>query len=123
MDIYDINQFIKVEDIKNNQEEYMYTTLTGLKTGTQKMKFKVSAFSDEKEIYSITYDFDVVVTNYSNEDKPMPIGSLEDFNAIFEQSDAQDYILTNDIEISDLTPANVFLYKSSGNFNWLLYSV
>lgn len=106
--IYDINQFIKVEDvtknIKNNQEEYMYTTLTGLKTGTQKMKFKVSAFSDEKEIYSITYDFDVVVTNYSNEDKPMPIGSLEDFNAIFEQSDAQDYILTNDIEISDLTP-------------------
>lgn len=102
--IYDINQFIKVEDIKNNQEEYMYTTLTGLKTGTQKMKFKVSAFSNEKEIYSITYDFDVVVTNYSNEDKPMPIGSLEDFNAIFEQSDAQDYILTNDIEISDLTP-------------------
>lgn len=106
--IYDINQFIKVEDIKkdikNNQEEYMYTTLTGLKTGTQKMKFKVSAFSDEKEIYSITYDFDVVVINYSNEDKPMPIGSLEDFNAIFEQSDAQDYILTNDIEISDLTP-------------------
>lgn len=102
--IYQNNEYLKFEDIFNG-DEYLRTVVTGLKTGTQKMKFEVSAFTnDSKEIYSIEYEFDVVVTNYSNEDKPMPIGSLEDFNAIFEQSDAQDYILTSDIEIGEHTP-------------------
>lgn len=103
--IYQNNEYLKFEDIFNG-DEYLRTVVTGLKTGTQKMKFEVSAFTNDnsKEIYSIEYEFDVVVTNYSNEDKPMPIGSLEDFNAIFEQSDAQDYILTSDIEIGEHTP-------------------
>lgn len=106
--IYQNNEYLKFEDIFNeeNQKAYLRTVVIGLKTGTQKMKFEVSAFTNDnsKEIYSIEYEFDVVVTNYSNEDKPMPIGSLEDFNAIFEQSDAQDYILTSDIEIGEHTP-------------------
>ena len=105
--IYQNNEYLKFEDIFNeeNQKAYLRTVVIGLKTGTQKMKLEVSAFTnDSKEIYSIEYEFDVVVTNYSNEDKPMPIGSLEDFNAIFEQSDAQDYILTSDIEIGEHTP-------------------
>ena len=102
--IYQNNEYLKFEDIFNG-DEYLRTVVIGLKTGTQKMKLEVSAFTnDSKEIYSIEYEFDVVVTNYSNEDKPMPIGSLEDFNAIFEQSDAQDYILTSDIEIGEHTP-------------------
>ena len=103
--IYQNNEYLKFEDIFNG-DKYLRTVVTGLKTGTQKMKFEVSAFTNDnsKEIYSIEYEFDVVVTNYSNEDKPMPIGSLEDFNAIFEQSDAQDYILTSDIEIGEHTP-------------------
>lgn len=103
--IYQNNEYLKFEDIFNG-DEYLRTVVIGLKTGTQKMKLEVSAFvngDNSKEIYSITYDFDVVVTNYSNEDKPMPIGSFEDFNAIFEQSDAQDYILTSDIEIGEHT--------------------
>lgn len=106
--IYQNNEYLKFEDIfAEDENEYLRTVVTGLKTGTQKMKLEVSAFvngDNSKEIYSITYDFDVVVTNYSNEDKPMPIGSFEDFNAIFEQSDAQDYILTSDIEIGEHTP-------------------
>lgn len=106
--IYQNNEYLKFEDIFNeeNQKAYLRTVVIGLKTGTQKMKLEVSAFTNDnsKEIYSIEYEFDVVVTNYSNEDKPMPIGSLEDFNAIFEQSDAQDYILTSDIEIGEHTP-------------------
>lgn len=105
--IYQNNEYLKFEDIFNEENEnaYLRTVVIGLKTGTQKMKLEVSAFTnDSKEIYSIEYEFDVVVTNYSNEDKPMPIGSLEDFNAIFEQSDAQDYILTSDIEIGEHTP-------------------
>ncbi len=103
--IYQNNEYLKFEDIFNG-DKYLRTVVTGLKTGTQKMKFEVSAFTNDnsKEIYLIEYEFDVVVTNYSNEDKPMPIGSLEDFNAIFEQSDAQDYILTSDIEIGEHTP-------------------
>lgn len=103
--IYQNNEYLKFEDIFNG-DEYLRTVVIGLKTGTQKMKLEVSAFTNDnsKEIYSIEYEFDVVVTNYSNEDKPMPIGSLEDFNAIFEQSDAQDYILTSDIEIGEHTP-------------------
>lgn len=103
--IYQNNEYLKFEDIFNG-DKYLRTVVIGLKTGTQKMKFEVSAFTNDnsKEIYSIEYEFDVVVTNYSNEDKPMPIGSLEDFNAIFEQSDAQDYILTSDIEIGEHTP-------------------
>lgn len=103
--IYQNNEYLKFEDIFN-EDKYLRTVVTGLKTGTQKMKLEVSAFTNDnsKEIYSIEYEFDVVVTNYSNEDKPMPIGSLEDFNAIFEQSDAQDYILTSDIEIGEHTP-------------------
>lgn len=102
---YKENEYVKVEDICENTSEanYLYTTLTGLKTGTLKMKLQISAKKGNNQIYSITYEFDVVVTNYSNEDKPMPIGSLDDFNAIFEQSDAQDYILTSDIEIGDHT--------------------
>lgn len=103
--IYQNNEYLKFEDIFNG-DKYLRTVVIGLKTGTQKMKFEVSAFTNDnsKEIYSIEYEFDVVVTNYSNEDKPMPIGSLEDFNAIFEQSDAQDYILTSDIEIGEHIP-------------------
>lgn len=103
--VFDQNEFVEFGDVfAEDETTYSYTTVTGLKTGTQKMKLKVSALSNNQEnaeIYSITYDFDIVVTNYSNEDKPMPVGSLDDFNAIFEQADAQDYILTNDIEISD----------------------
>ncbi|MGN1162504.1 MAG: hypothetical protein ACI4T2_01050 [Christensenellales bacterium] len=97
------NEYIKFEDNFDSNKNYLFTTATGLKTGIQKIKLKVSSSSttNSTEIYSITYEFDVVVTNYSNEDKPMPIGSLEDFNAIFEQNDAQDYILTSDIEIGD----------------------
>ena len=97
------NEYIKFEDNFDSNKHYLFTTATGLKTGIQKIKLKVSSSSttNSTEIYSITYEFDVVVTNYSNEDKPMPIGSLEDFNAIFEQNDAQDYILTSDIEIGD----------------------
>ena len=105
--IYQNNEYLKFEDTLDSENNFLHTVVTGLKTGTQKMKLEVSAFTNDgnsQEIYSITYDFDVVVTNYSNEDKPMPIGSLEDFNAIFEQSDAQDYILTSDIEIGEHTP-------------------
>lgn len=96
------NDYIELADIISDGK-YEKTIIKGLKTGTQKMKLKIAAStSDGKtEIYSISYEFDVVVTNYSNEDKPMPIGSLDDFNAIFEQADAQDYILTSDIEISE----------------------
>lgn len=109
--IYQSNDYLEFEDSYEGNK-YLRTVVKGLKTGTQRMKFKVSAYATtanestttKNEIYSLTYEFDVVVTNYSNEDKPMPIGSLEDFNAIFEQSDAQDYILTNDIEIGDHTP-------------------
>ena len=101
---YKENEYVKFEDVLDKSNNYLYTTLIGLKTGTQKMKLQLSAKMSDKEIYSITYEFDVVVTNYSNEDKPMPIGSLDDFNAIFEQSDAQDYILTSDIEIGEHTP-------------------
>lgn len=104
--IYQDNEYLKFED-DIDAGKYLRTVVTGLKTGTQKMKLEVSAFTNDdisKEIYSIEYEFEVVVTNYSNEDKPMPIGSLEDFNAIFEQSDAQDYILTSDIEIGEHTP-------------------
>ena len=105
--VYQNNEYLKFEDVLDAKDNFLRTVVTGLKTGTQKMRLGISAFTNDgnsQEIYSISYDFDVVVTNYSNEDKPMPIGSLEDFNAIFEQSDAQDYILTNDIEIGDHTP-------------------
>ncbi len=93
------NGYVEVRLLDNDT----ITVIKGIKTGTIQMKIKVVGMAQEVELYSLDHTYDVVITNYTTGDKPLAIGSVEDFNAIFEQQDAQDYILTQDIQLSDLS--------------------
>lgn len=73
-------------------------------TGEQNMKFVFAYLTPDGNKHEITYNFTISITTYTDEDKPVQISTAEDFYAIANEAQAQDYILMNDLELTLHTP-------------------
>lgn len=78
--------------------------IIGKATGTQKMRLIFAYLTPDKIKHEITYDFTITIKVYTDEDRPTQINTAEEFVAIQNEQDAQDYILMNDIELTNFVP-------------------
>ena len=102
----------EVEGRYDDGTSYSYLTITGLRTGRQLMKLRTTITYQGIEMY-YDYYFLIVVEVWSDEDTPTQIFTGQefvDYATNSEQSD--DYILMNDIVLTDYTPVNTDLIDS-----------
>lgn len=73
-------------------------------TGEQAMKFVFAYLTPDGIKHEISFNFTIKISTYTDEDKPVQISTAEDFYAIANETQAQDYILMNDLELTLHTP-------------------
>lgn len=76
----------------------------GERTGSQSMKFVMSILLPNGQEKQLTYYFTIQVKSYQSEELPIQINTAEEFLAINDQSEPQNYILMSDIELVDYVP-------------------
>ncbi|MEG1499561.1 MAG: hypothetical protein RR400_00605, partial [Clostridia bacterium] len=86
-----------------NSAEYIRTDIEGVKTGTISMKLKLNFEIGAGKTYNPEFAFDVIISNYTTEDKPKLVNNAEEFLALFDKKNGEaetlDYILVKDIEL------------------------
>ncbi len=91
---------------------YSYLTVTGLRTGRQLMKLRTTITYQGIEMY-YDYYFLIVVEVWSDEDTPTQIFTADEFIDYATNSEqTDDYILMNDIVLTDYTPLDTDLIDS-----------
>lgn len=91
---------------------YSYLTITGIKTGRQLMKLRTTIIYQGIEFY-YDYYFLIVVDVWSDEDTPTQIFTADEFIDYATNSEkADDYILMNDIVLTDYSPISTDLIDS-----------
>lgn len=109
------NGIFRIDEAEGRYEDgtsYSYLTVTGLRTGRQLMKLRTTITYQGIEMY-YDYYFLVVVEVYSDEDTPTQIFTADEFIDYATNSEkADDYILMNDIVLTDYTPLDTDLIDS-----------
>lgn len=91
---------------------YTYLTITGRRTGRQLMMLRTTIIYQGIEMY-YDYYFLVVVDIYSDEEMPTQIYTADEFvNYATNSEQADDYILMNDIVLTNYTPLDTTLFNS-----------
>lgn len=109
------NGVFRIDEAEGRYEDgtpYSYLTITGVKTGRQLMKLRTTITYQGIEFY-YDYYFLVVVEVWSDEDTPTQIFDADEFIDFATNSEqADDYILMNDIVLTNYTPINTDLIDS-----------
>lgn len=109
------NGIFRIDEAEGRYEDgtpYSYLTVTGLRTGRQLMKLRTTITYQGIEMY-YDYYFLIVVEVWSDEDTPTQIFTADEFIDYATNSEqADDYILMNDIVLTDYTPLDTDLIDS-----------
>lgn len=78
----------------------------GSYTGTTNMILEIKYVLPDGRIFTYEYRFDIVNSQYTSEDLPKEISNADAFLGIANETEVQDYILTNDLYLYDFTTIN-----------------
>lgn len=100
--VYDNNGNPKLD---NEKQQYTYHLMVkgATHTGTTNMVLDIKYQLPDGRIYTYAYNFAIVHSLYTTEDLPREIANVDDFLGIANETDVQDYILTNDLYLYDFT--------------------
>ncbi|MEG1948052.1 MAG: hypothetical protein RR140_00505 [Clostridia bacterium] len=87
-------------------------TVVGKNTGTMNLLLDIPVLMPNGIVSHIEFEFNLTILVYSDEDMPRQIYNATDFFNIAKQSTVDDYILMNDIVLSNLVPQETKNIKS-----------
>lgn len=96
--------FLDGNGVASNEPAGKTLRIEGKRTGTQNLRLMFEVLNPDGTRQQFAYNFSVVVTNYTDEDKPEQIYSAADFMAIANEQTPQDYILMEDIYLYEYVP-------------------